>query len=92
MGSTVETRDARAAPERAERDRSRETARQGPYVAVFLGLSSHIPPQEKSPRMAIGRKMLAVLQKVEAASQQHLAALRERGKREAAEKRAADER
>jgi hypothetical protein len=36
--------------------------------------------------MAISRKMLAVLQKVEAASQQHLAALRERGKREAAEK------
>ena len=36
--------------------------------------------------MAISRKMLAVLQKVEAASQQHLATLRERGKREAAEK------
>jgi hypothetical protein len=38
------------------------------------------------PSMAISRKMLAVLQKVEAASQQHLANIRERGRREAAEK------
>ena len=36
--------------------------------------------------MAISPKMLAVLQKVEAASQEHLAKIRERGKREAAEK------
>ncbi len=36
--------------------------------------------------MAISPKMLAVLRKVEAASQEHLAKIRERGKREAAEK------
>lgn len=36
--------------------------------------------------MAISPKMLAVLQKVEAASREHLAKIRERGKREAAQK------
>lgn len=36
--------------------------------------------------MAISPKMLAVLRKVEAASEEHLAKIRERGKREAAAK------